>query len=85
MSSARLNRSPAGPIEAGGGIDRTVLTPPSSIPLKVPYIDGALINYLLQTFPAHVKEEYDLREYDRQVGVKRVLDHLKALEQDQQG
>lgn len=48
-------------------------------PDKVPPIEKTLLEHLERTFKVTVRKDFDLRDYDRQVGQQEVIAHLRAL------
>lgn len=88
MSEARLKRNPLGNPAEGveGGIIASYKTPPQVHTLRLPpYVDPALVDYLLHVYKVHVRADYTLREYDRQVGHSEVITHLQQIVNDQKG
>lgn len=80
--SARLVRSPASNTAGGGN----GINPPSSVrsPFETVYVDEALIRHLEASFRFTPNAAHDLRDLDRAVGHREVIDHLLALLQQQQ-
>lgn len=79
MSTARLNRQAQGS-ENSPAKSRADITPASSSdPLKIPYIDPALLTHLRGVFAPKVSAEYSIRDYDRQVGHSEIIEHIARL------
>lgn len=49
----------------------------------VPPIDAALVEYLRRAFPFKLERDKSLRDYDRELGAREVIDHLAALYDEQ--
>lgn len=77
MTSARLNR------RISLDDPSPNVNPPNSKltlgDIPIPAVDDALIEYLETAFAPVLSHEKDLRDYDRMLGHKEVIEHLRAL------
>lgn len=83
MSANRLQRNPSA-LTGGGaeGINPRSTPHPAHTPFKG-FIEAGLITYLSSVFQVTLDPAHDLRAYDRMLGQKMVIDHLKTVAETQ--